>query len=476
MEWPIYKTELLTLGNPESSTGLCTLWTEKEKVLKHISPENYLIAGNCYSKSEGISLIIRHALANKRLSQIVLCGADLNNTGEALLTLVESKKGIDSNRKIYGFDDSEIESEIPLEAIDRFRENVDIIDWRDRQNRKDYSSLDDFLSSLPQKEPWGPPEIFDRPAPKPSKTYPSEETGFIVREKKVGDAWLKILATILRFGHLKKSQYSDDQKEITCLTSVISDEDPDDIDWKPYFTFTREHFEDYLPQLMSSAVVGDVSYTYGSRLRNFKGINQIDSMVDQLKQAIHSRRAVGVTWDVEQDHNNSHSPCLDLIQALAQDKLHMTAYIRSNDMFRAWPENALALRKVHYEIADKVDVEPGHLIIISNSAHLYAPTWKFAEKILENYPVKLKREPDPRGNIVIELEKSQIKITHLTPEGSRIGEFHAETAKQAYKQIVETQMISQVSHALDIGVELGKAEIALNQGINYIQDKPLMIK
>ena len=34
-------------------------------------------------------------------------------------------------------------------------------------------------------------------------------------------------------------------------------------------------------------------------------------------------------------------------------------------------------------------------------------------------------------------------------------------------------MITQISHALDIGVELGKAEIAIKEKRKYVQDKGL---
>jgi len=467
MEWPIYKKSLLKVGNLESNVGLCTLWTEKEKILEKVSSENYLIAGQCYSKSEGISLIIRHALANKKLSKIILCGADLNNTGDAILALKE--KGIDNDKNISGYE-AEIENEIPKEAIERFRQNIEIIDKR---NVKDYSSIDDFLKTFPKKEAWGEPEIYLRIAPKAPEMYPSEKTGFVVRGKKVGDVWLNILDTITRFGHIKKSKYSDDQQEICGLMSIITEEDAKNIDWKPYFQFTKEHFEKYLPQLMSADIIEDVSYTYGSRLRNFKGINQIDAIIEDLKSAFFSRRAIAFTWDVEQDYNNKHAPCLGLIHALGQDKLHITAYIRSNDMFGAWPENALALRNIQYEIAEKIPAEIGDLIIFSNSAHIYESDWNKAEKILEQYPIKLRKEPDTRGNILIEIENSKLKVSHLSPSGRLINEFYADSAKEAYTKIAESQMISQISHALDIGIELGKAETALKEGRIYIQDKPL---
>ncbi len=476
MEFPIYKKSLIAIGNPNSSIGLCTLWTEKERVLEKISPENFNICGQCYSSREGVNLIIRHMLANKKLNTLVLCGADLSNSGDVLLALKE--RGIDDEHKVIGFPDTKIDSEIPLDSIERFRNNIDIIDKREI---KDYSEIDKFLSTLENKEHWGEPGIYETHKIETPEQFLSEKTGFVIRGKKVADVWLRILDTIIKFGYKKKSQYADDQLEIVSLMSVISNEDPENIDFKPYFKFTPEHFKEYLPQLMSSEIFGDVNYTYGSKLRDFKGINQIESIVNQLKEALYTRRAVAVTLDVEKDLDNPHSPCLDLIQVLVQDKLYLTAYFRSNDMFGAWPENALALRSVQYEIAKKVDVPVGDLIIISNSAHIYSSNWQEVSDILKKYPVmqtwdmnsRGEREPDPRGNILIELENSKIKVTHLDIKGNKIEEFYADNAVDAYKKIIEKQMISQISHALDIGMELGKAESALFLGKRYVQDKKI---
>jgi dihydropteroate synthase len=55
----------------------------------------------------------------------------------------------------------------------------------------------------------------------------------------------------------------------------------------------------------------------------------------------------------------------------------------------------------------------------------------------------------------------------------RIGEFYASSALEACREICKKKMISQISHALDIGIELGKAEIAIKDGRKYVQDKEL---
>ncbi|MEN7981839.1 MAG: thymidylate synthase [Nanoarchaeota archaeon] len=469
-EWPIYKKELLILGNQNSNVSICTLWTPKENVLRKISKNNFLITGQCYSKSEGPSLILRHALLNKKLRYIILYGANVNKTAEILLAI--KNMGVDENHKVIGFSDAEIEKEITLDAINRFRQNVEIIDKRDLE----LEELNNFIESLPKKESWGEPELFPRIPPKKPEFFPSEETGFVIRGKTVGNVWLEILQTIRKFGKIKKSQYSDDQQEIVNLTSIITDEDPNNLSWEEWFQFSKEHFQEYLPQLMTSDLIGDVEYTYGSRLRNFKGINQIESIIEELKKAIYSRRAVGVTWDIEKDHNNSHCPCLDLIQPLVQDKLHMTVYLRSNDMFKAYPENALALRMIQNEIAQKVGVALGSLIIISNSAHIYSSDWEKVKNILEQYSIKQTRQSDPRGNILIETENKKIKIIHQSPEGVGIDEIYAENSLDACSKINAKKMISQINHSLDIGGEIAKAEIAIKNNLKYVQDKPLEIR
>jgi thymidylate synthase len=232
---------------------------------------------------------------------------------------------------------------------------------------------------------------------------------------------------------------------------------------------------------MSSEIPSGVKYTYGSKLRNFNNnINQIDAMVESLKEALFSRRAVAVTWNVLEDYKNPNCPCLNLIQALIEDKLYLTAYIRSNDMFRAWPENALALLFIQQELCEKLGVKRGDLIIVSNSAHIYSSNWDDAKRIIENNPSKNewelsngKRTPDMRGNILVDIENEKIKITHLSPIGGKIGEFYASSALEACREICKKKMISQISHALDIGIELGKAEIAIKDGRKYVQDKEL---
>jgi len=474
--WPIHYPNLLLRGNPKNSTGICTLWSEKDDVRKYVSPDNFNIIGQGYSREEGLNLIVRNCLANKKLHHLVLTGADLGRTGEALLNL--KNKGINPKTKeIYGIDKTKIEPEIPLEAINRFRDNVNIID-----KRGSYLELNSFLKTLPQYEPWGNSEIYKRAPPIAPETLPSEKVGFTHRGPKLWNIWLNIVDDIMKFGTIKPSEYGEDQsqRELLNVTSILKNEStiPEKMILPSYLPFSKDDVAKYLPQVLTADGVVGVSYTYGERYYELNGINQKESIINSLKNSWFSRRAVANLWDAKQDHNNEHPPCLSLIQAIQQepDRLHGIYSIRSNDMFRGYGENILAFRCSQAEIAKALGVKLGWTIMNSGSAHIYENSWNQAKKTLEDMPPRTGREPDPRGNILIDTEepKRGIRISHLDPTtGRKIGEFYVQTAREGSIQIAKRKMASQPSHLLYLGEELTKAGISLGTGMVYIQDEEL---
>lgn len=130
-DWPIYFKNNLYVGDVESSVGVTTLWTKKELIGEHLDKAKYGLVGQLYSK-KGINYILRNILANPHMRHIVLCGSDLSGSGQALINLVE--KGIDEEHSVIGVADAHIEKEIPREAIEAFRKNVEIIDMREEQS------------------------------------------------------------------------------------------------------------------------------------------------------------------------------------------------------------------------------------------------------------------------------------------------------------------------------------------------------
>lgn len=452
--------------------GIVTLWTKKEHVLKSVDKSKYAIVGQLYSRDEGISCLVRNCLANKSIRHIVLCGVDLYNSGEALLALM--KNGVDEQHRVIGVANAVVQKEIPPEAIERFRANVRVYDCRET---REYERINGVIDELERMPAYGEAEAFPEPAVEQVESWPTDPVGFKVVAQTVGQAWLDILDTVMRFGMRKKTEYGNEMKEVINLMTVVTDEEPVQIRWEDFFNFTREELEAYIPKILSDVQLMDVEYTYGQRLRAHFGRDQIKEITEYLKKVPFTRRAVAVTWDVERDLGNAKAPCLDLIQCLVQEgKLYMTVYFRSNDMFDAWPRNAFALRRMQGEIAQGVGVGLGSLCILSSSAHIYDGSWTVAKNIVSEYKKLPLLELDPRGNFVISIEEGTMVVRHYSPSGGKIDEVRGKTVKEITNALLRKRTISLVSHALYLGRELQKAQTALELGLKYGQDQPLEFK
>ena len=455
--------DMIEFGNLGSNVAITTLWTKKEQIVEAMDMSKIAIVGQLYSKTQGINAVIRNLLMNKNIRYLFVTGEDISGSGQALIDLFQ--KGIDEDRRIMG-SASRIDKEIDLDSFEDMRKNVRVFDRRSSS----YSTIAEEIDSLESLPSYGGPEQFPLAEPEAPSRLPSETSAFSVSSSSIGDAWLDILKTIMNFGDLKKSQFHDDQKEVLNMVAVIHGEDPDDPDWKPFYEFTREELNGYIPQVITKKSIEGVEYTYGQRLRDHDGIDQVKGIIDKIKGCRFTRRAVAFTWDVSKDHDSSKSPCLDLIQAVVQDdKLHLTAYFRSNDMYGAWPRNAYALRKLQKIMAEGVGISMGALTTISCSAHIYSSQWNKVKDILDEYGVP-SASFDPRGNFSITLEDGKLHLRHLDHEGTVIGEIDGD-ASEILDWLEREKRVSDVSHALYLGRELQKAESALKEGRRYVQDR-----
>ncbi len=459
--WPKYYNKMILQPNPKGDVGVVCCWTKKESIEEKLTPkskERVCALGQLYSR-EGLNYIIRNAFLNSGLKYFVITGLKLSDSSMFFENLL--------NGKIDG--EGVLHKEIPKEKVKQF------VDWfKSHAYFIEEDKLDETIQGLNASEKnWiEQTEDFAEFAYPEVKSYPSEKMGFRLEDKKIADLWLKVVDRVMKFGHEKPTQYGDMHRELIDVVTVISGEDPDNFYLPDYLIFTKKELNNYLKQVMTKEIPSGLSYTYGSRLRDHRNVNQIRSIIDKLKDVDYTRRAVGVLWNTEWDDGNPKPPCLNLVQALvSENKVYFSCYFRSNDMFGSWPQNAMAMRSIHKEVADALGKEMGKMIIVSTSAHIYERDYERAKKILEEHKPKLECVQDPRGSFVIELKDGRIKVTHMTPDGRAIGEFVGDTAVELMHQVYP--FISDILHALDLGAELQKAEIALKQGIAFKQDNPL---
>ena len=375
---------------------------------------------------------------------------------------------------------AKIHKEIPKQAIENFIRNVEVIDMRG----KEPDEVVEKIKTLEKKDSYGEPEIFPANKIEAPEKLPADPAVHKIREKTIGLAWIEILYNIMNFGATKKSSYGGDQKELINTCTIIEEEDPDKIKFEEYFQFTKEDLETYIPQVTTNMEIKDVTYTYGQRLRSAtlkdgSRIDQIQKIIDLLKKSPYKRSAIAFTWDYDKDSDSGEPPCINFVHCLVQDEtLHMTSYIRSNDMYEAWPRNAFALRRLQKiiveEIAKAYPIKLGTLTTISGSAHIYEKNWADAKEIIDKHRPQYSLVLDPKGNFRIEVSNNKIKAIHIDAVGNPIGVYEDNSAVRLMRQLAHKKIISEIGHALDLGAELQKAEIALNHHeFKYVQDKPL---
>ena len=110
---------------------------------------------------------------------------------------------------------------------------------------------------------------------------------------------------------------------------------------------------------------------------------------------------------------------------------------------------------------------------------------KIKKKIIARYHKIKDFVIDPKGYFLISIDKKEklIRVGYCTFEKLEKNSEHSlqveivgKTSIEITNTLIREKYISSLQHAADMGIELHKAEIALKNNLNYIQDKDLVIK
>jgi len=130
----------------------------------------------------------------------------------------------------------------------------------------------------------------------------------------------------------------------------------------------------------------------------FPRINQIEYIIQKLKEKPYSRRAQAITWRPLVDPFHSDPPCLQRIyMRIKNEKLIMQTTWRSRDLFRAWEANVNGMIRIQKYVAEQLNVEVGHYLDFSNSLHIYGNSIEEVKDMLmrmknkgEDFPEEIK--------------------------------------------------------------------------------------
>jgi thymidylate synthase len=158
---------------------------------------------------------------------------------------------------------------------------------------------------------------------------------------------------------------------------------------------------------------GDLGPVYGKQWRAWPTrdggeVDQIEYVLDCLKNRPDSRRILFHAWNVEYLPDESLSPqenaragrmalppCHLLYQFyVAEGRLSAQLYIRSSDSFLGLPFNMASLATLVLMLAQQTDLQPGEIVVSTGDSHLYL-------NHLDQVREQLSREPRPLPELVL---------------------------------------------------------------------------
>ena len=114
----------------------------------------------------------------------------------------------------------------------------------------------------------------------------------------------------------------------------------------------------------------------------------------------------------------------------------------------------------------------------------YNINMKIKKKITAKYHKIKDWRMDPKGYFLIAVDKNKkiIRVGYCiftrlgnSPINDMVTEITGKTAIEIVNTLIREKFISTLQHAADMGIELHKAEMSLQYGFEYVQDKSLNI-
>ncbi len=129
-------------------------------------------------------------------------------------------------------------------------------------------------------------------------------------------------------------------------------------------------------------------YTYGGRIFNFADkFNQINNfIIPLLKKQPLTRAAVVSVYNPIEDSNftNTNKPGIIMLYfRIIEEKLTISAVIRSQDFFFGWPANIYQIYSLQKYVAENLNVEIGSLTTLSNSTHIFESNFEDINQLVQ---------------------------------------------------------------------------------------------
>ncbi|MCD6229636.1 MAG: tetrahydromethanopterin S-methyltransferase subunit A [Candidatus Diapherotrites archaeon] len=129
-KWPVLQGSY-TVVNPNASISVLTLFSDIKLDLNEVA-----LYGRALTENLGIERVVTNLIANPNIRFLIVCGEEVTGhfTGQSIVSL--SRFGLDENKRIINSKGAiPFLENLPQEAVNRFREQVQVIDLTGTQNK-----------------------------------------------------------------------------------------------------------------------------------------------------------------------------------------------------------------------------------------------------------------------------------------------------------------------------------------------------
>ena len=175
---------------------------------------------------------------------------------------------------------------------------------------------------------------------------------------------------------------------------------------------------------------GDIGPGYGFQWRNFNGDydawisddvrtgkDQLNEIVELLRNDPNSRRAVLTAWNPLQNDEMALPPCHVMSTfSILNNKLHCTLTCRSQDLFLGTPYNIASYGILTHLIANDLGIEAGSFTWFGADVHIYKTHIEACEEQIDRDPTNFPTVNMPTGKSIFDMTYEDIELVGYNPE------------------------------------------------------------
>jgi len=227
----------------------------------------------------------------------------------------------------------------------------------------------------------------------------------VLTTKKI--AWTAVVSELLWF-----LEGSNDERR---LAEILHEDKRENLKDKKTI-WTQNANSDYWKD--KSKFNGDVGRIYGVQWRDFGGVDQITSLIDEIKSNPNGRRHILTAWNPPEIELMSLPACHAFSQFfVVNEKLSCQLYQRSCDMFLGVPFNISSYSLLTHLIANSCKLQVGEFVHTLGDFHIYHEHFDQVNIQLSREPRKLP-ELDLSIKNIFDYKINDIQLINYNPHSS----------------------------------------------------------